>query len=440
MNMRISSTYFQRRSSRKATWSPPGGGKKCQIDHILIDNRHASNILNVRSFRYTQADIEHHDSDHYAVGAKIRFRLSNIGRIRSTKQKKYDVTKLKNNRVKENFNARVEQQLKERNGELTIWQDCHIAMKQAAEECLGYHQPEKKEWFDDECKQAVQRLIEAKNMRTTRARTEEIKQLQRNKKELFRSKKRKFDRQCLDDIEELQSMNESRKFFNAVKFARKKFHPRVAICKSKNGELLCSQTKVLDRWKEHFQEVLNVGEACQESRTTRLYERNDGKECPEPTLSEVREAIARLKNNKAPGEDSLPAELFKTGCSMLEEKMHEIIVQVWNEEKMPDEWTVGVICPLHKKGYDIDIVGRNLRSITDAYSKLEREAERIGLKVNEEKTKLLMVAASDRTKQKVGSHLSVNGRRFEVVQDFKYLGSFINTTADVSMETLVLIT
>ena len=83
---------------------------------------------------------------------------------------------------------------------------------------------------------------------------------------------------------------------------------------------------------------------------------------------------------------------------------------------------------------DIDIIGRNLRSITDAYTRLEREAEIIGLKVNEEKTKLLMVAASHRTKQRVGSHLSIDGKSFEVVQEFKYLGSFINTLADVSME------
>ena len=83
---------------------------------------------------------------------------------------------------------------------------------------------------------------------------------------------------------------------------------------------------------------------------------------------------------------------------------------------------------------DIDIVGRNSRSITEVYTKLEREAGRIGLQVNEDKTKLLMVAASDRTKQRVGSHLCINDRKFEVVSEFKYLGSFINTTADVSME------
>ena len=68
------------------------------------------------------------------------------------------------------------------------------------------------------------------------------------------------------------------------------------------------------------------------------------------------------------------------------------------------------------------------------YFKLEREAERLGLLVNEDKTKHLMVAASERTKQLVDSHLSINNKRFEVAEDFKYLGSFFNKTAEVSME------
>ncbi|XP_070505885.1 uncharacterized protein [Chironomus tepperi] len=179
---------FPTKNTRKATWSPPGRGKKCQIDHIMIDNRHASSILNVRSFRYAHLDIEHHDSDHYAVGAKIRFRVSNIGRIKSTKQKKYDVAKLKNDTVRAHFNAPSEQQLEVRNGEAS-WQNCQAAMKQAAEECLGYQQPGKKEWFDDECRNAVQKVIDANKKMRTRARSEELRKLQRDKKELLRERK-----------------------------------------------------------------------------------------------------------------------------------------------------------------------------------------------------------------------------------------------------------
>jgi hypothetical protein len=38
---------------------------------------------------------------------------------------------------------------------------------------------------------------------------------------------------------------------------------------------------------------------------------------PVPTVSEVKEAIDLLKKNKAPGNDSLPAELFKSGGEVL---------------------------------------------------------------------------------------------------------------------------
>ena len=42
-----------------------------QIDHILIDRRWHSNILDVRSFRGADCD-----TDHYLVVAKVRERLA----------------------------------------------------------------------------------------------------------------------------------------------------------------------------------------------------------------------------------------------------------------------------------------------------------------------------------------------------------------------------
>lgn len=188
-NMRISSTYFQRKNIHKATWNPPGGGKKCQIDHLLIDSRHASNIMNVRSYRYSQLDIDHHDSDHFAIGAEIRFRISNVGRIRSTKAPKYDVEKLKSEKVKEEFNATTEAKLASLDRENITWQNCHDAMKDAAVKCIGYSQPGKKEWFDEECKNVVQNIIDARKKRSTRAREEEIRKLQKDKKMLLRKKR-----------------------------------------------------------------------------------------------------------------------------------------------------------------------------------------------------------------------------------------------------------
>jgi hypothetical protein len=46
---------------------------------------------------------------------------------------------------------------------------------------------------------------------------------------------------------------------------------------------------------------------------------------------------------------------------------------------------------------DIDIVGRSESAVRDAYLALEREAAKLGLKINEQKTKYMIAARNDRT-------------------------------------------
>ena len=83
---------------------------------------------------------------------------------------------------------------------------------------------------------------------------------------------------------------------------------------------------------------------------------------------------------------------------------------------------------------DIDIVARNMRSLTDAYSRLEKEANKIGLHVNESKTKLMMVSPSQRNRALLGTLLKIGDRSFEVVDSFTYLGVVVNDRMDTSIE------
>jgi hypothetical protein len=75
-----------------------------------------------------------------------------------------------------------------------------------------------------------------------------------------------------------------------------------------------------------------------------------------------------------------------------------------------------------------------LRAVKDAYSKLEKHANRVGLAVNEGKTKFMMVSPSDRTLNLVGADLEINGKKFEVVQNFTYLGSMIDDVYNTGLE------
>jgi len=62
---------FPHRNIHKYTWTPSDGKTQNKIDHILIERRWRSSILDARSFR--EADC---DTDHYLVVAKARERLA----------------------------------------------------------------------------------------------------------------------------------------------------------------------------------------------------------------------------------------------------------------------------------------------------------------------------------------------------------------------------
>jgi hypothetical protein len=70
-NMTVKSTMFTHRNIHKCTsiWTSPDGKIYNQINHILIDGRRHSSVLDVRSFRAADCD-----TDHYLLVANVRER------------------------------------------------------------------------------------------------------------------------------------------------------------------------------------------------------------------------------------------------------------------------------------------------------------------------------------------------------------------------------
>jgi hypothetical protein len=70
-NLIVKSIMFPHHNIHKYTWTSPDGKTHNQIDHLLIDRRKHSSVLDVLSFRAADCD-----TNHYLVVANIRERLA----------------------------------------------------------------------------------------------------------------------------------------------------------------------------------------------------------------------------------------------------------------------------------------------------------------------------------------------------------------------------
>ena len=61
------------------------------------------------------------------------------------------------------------------------------------------------------------------------------------------------------------------------------------------------------------------------------------------------EVISNMKSGKAPGIDNITVELIKNGGPELLQRIFDLLLQIWDQERMPEEWEIGIICPLFKK-------------------------------------------------------------------------------------------
>ena len=72
--------------------------------------------------------------------------------------------------------------------------------------------------------------------------------------------------------------------------------------------------KILDRWTEHFNSILNQSSSIIDEPIKRLSQVEVNESLAElPNLLETQKAISRLSSGKAAGTDSIPAEIYKMG-------------------------------------------------------------------------------------------------------------------------------
>lgn len=353
-NLVIGSTRFQHKRIHKATWIHPNGSTRNQIDHVLVDGRHIGNLQDVRSFR--GANI---DSDHFLVGSSLKYRISNYRKSKPVRTAdRINVEETKNPEKVELFKERVRADLTECDNLDTNccvnakWEQLKSAITNRAVEVFGTKKSHpSSDWFDRDCEVITdQKNAARKKMlegHQTRAAAASYQHLRREEKKLHRRKKRELENQILSEAQNQSVKPNKKDLFAALGTLSKPFQHNPSICRDRNGDLVTDQAKCLERWAEHFKDLL--GSTVDDVIYNRELFHVPGEEHP-PTIDEFELALNSLKNNKSPGSDSIPNEILKLCGSEAMELLFDTVKMAWEKEELPNDWYVSVICPIFKKG------------------------------------------------------------------------------------------
>ncbi|KAG7296948.1 hypothetical protein JYU34_019852 [Plutella xylostella] len=346
--MVIKSTMHPHKDIHKGTWKSPDGRTVNQIDHVLIDDRHKNTIRDVRTFRGADCD-----SDHYLLGINVRAKIKLERLQRTQKIEKIDIDKLKDQACRNKFQLELNNRFRNLNvEEVDIdknWESIRDTVKSGAINILGHKKRmRRKKWWNEKCQNIVEERRKLRNLAEQCSQWEdEYKKVRAEAKRVIREAKRHHLDKIVKEMETLIRANESRRFYMEVKSCKKGYQPTAQVLIDDDENLVTDKEHIKNQWRNYFHDLLNCPPLVEPVPHSN---HNNDSEVEPPSFEEVRAAIMRLKNNKAPGIDGLPSEIWKYCGGTVQSKLYELLLKIWEAKQQPQEWNTGVICPVHKKG------------------------------------------------------------------------------------------
>lgn len=152
-----------------------------------------------------------------------------------------------------------------------------------------------------------------------------------------------------------------KELYNTTKKLAGKYSRPECPVKDKEGKPIMGDQEQRNRWKEYFKELLDrpTPENPPDIEPAETYQPIE--DSP-PTREEIRTAIKQLRNGKAAGPDSIPAEALKSDIETTVGMLYPLFKKIWEEEQTPADWKEGYLIKIPKKG-DINNC-TNYRGIT----------------------------------------------------------------------------
>jgi len=348
-NLSILGSWFARKNIHRHTWISNDWCTRQKIDHVLTRERSLFKSLRVYRGAETAAN-----TDHRLVIAVISLRPFRVPKL--PKSVRLDVAALKSDSsLADRYNIAVSNAF----GDLDelpddvedAWQSIHRTILSSAEATVPKQISRRRPWLTSDTLEVLERKRGAR----LAGQLEEHRRL----KGVFKAKA-KADLEAhynilADEAETGLQRNDLRPAYRAIKQMRGGCEcvegSTVPISKN-DGAPCTSVDEVLERWSEHYQQILNHAPATQcpelDISAVNTVSADDVRENA-PTLEEVQKAIRKLRNGRAAGPDDITPELLKTAETPISMALHQLFLLIWKSGKVPADWKEAVIISLYKR-------------------------------------------------------------------------------------------
>ena len=158
-----------------------------------------------------------------------------------------------------------------------------------------------------------------------------------------------------DEIQRAADMGDTRKMYQGIKRCIGPAKRAVAPLKDLQGNILTGKQQKLECWVEHYGILytrtsdININEAV--LATLPQFEIMEDLST-ESTLEELQQAINSIPVNKASGNDSIPAEIYKCANKELLTKIHQVLLLCCREDDVPQDFKDARFIQLYKNKGD----------------------------------------------------------------------------------------
>ena len=223
---------------------------------------------------------------------------------------------------------------------------------------IGFQRRKHQEWFDENDVQMVSILsdLQQKHLdwlsdKLNQAKKESYQHVKSAAQAKIRRMKEEWWKEKARLMQSAANKNDLRTFYNELKAIHGPcFNGMLAVHSSDGRIILNDPTRIIERWAEHFEQLLNRPSHIANAVLDDLPSRPTLKCLSLPiTLDEVTNANSVLKNGEASGCDSIPPEVFKYGGPYPAERLQQLFSVIWTKEVVPQDFKDSKIIHFYKR-------------------------------------------------------------------------------------------